>query len=133
MALTQAQIESVLADLAAGSSLDKACRRADISHATRFMEAVEKDAALAGDYARARSQGWAAMADQLQVIADDKESDPDANSRRLRVDTRKWLLSKMLPRQYGDKLELTHTDAATGAGMSTAELLAIASQGKGKP
>lgn len=25
---------------------------------------------------------------------------------RLRVDTRKWMLSKMLPKIYGDKLEL---------------------------
>jgi hypothetical protein len=28
----------------------------------------------------------------------------------LRVDTRKWLLSKMAPKKYGDKLELTGDD-----------------------
>jgi hypothetical protein len=27
--------------------------------------------------------------------------------RRLRVDSRKWLLSKLLPKKYGDKLDLT--------------------------
>jgi hypothetical protein len=26
---------------------------------------------------------------------------------RLRVDTRKWLLSKLAPKKYGDKLELS--------------------------
>lgn len=28
---------------------------------------------------------------------------------RLRVDTRKWLLSKVLPKVYGDKSTTTHT------------------------
>jgi len=27
---------------------------------------------------------------------------------RLRVDTRKWVLSKVLPKVYGDKLDLNH-------------------------
>ena len=27
--------------------------------------------------------------------------------RKLQIDTRKWMLSKMLPKIYGDKLELT--------------------------
>ena len=32
---------------------------------------------------------------------------------RLRVDTRKWVLSKMLPKLYGDKLQ--HTGEGGGA------------------
>jgi hypothetical protein len=32
------------------------------------------------------------------------------NRSRLRVDTRKWLLSKLLPKQYGDKVQ--HANAA---------------------
>ena len=32
------------------------------------------------------------------------------NRSRLRVDTRKWLMSKMLPRKYGDKMALTGGD-----------------------
>lgn len=30
----------------------------------------------------------------------------DANSRRVRVDARKWYLSKLAPKRYGDRLEL---------------------------
>ncbi len=37
-------------------------------------------------------------------IADDLSE--DSNSRRVRIDTRKWLLSKMAPKRYGDRLEL---------------------------
>lgn len=36
-------------------------------------------------------------------IADDKEGDPQRD--RLRIDTRKWLASKLKPKKYGDKIE----------------------------
>jgi hypothetical protein len=41
-------------------------------------------------------------ADEIIEIADDETIEP--NSRRLRVDTRKWLMSKLAPHRYGDKL-----------------------------
>ena len=34
---------------------------------------------------------------------------------RLRVDARKWLLSKLAPKKYGDKLTQEHTGANGGA------------------
>lgn len=34
---------------------------------------------------------------------------------RLRVDARKWLLSKMAPKKYGDKVTQEHTGANGGA------------------
>jgi len=51
------------------------------------------------------------MADQLVEIADD--TGIDANDKRIRVDTRKWLLSKALPKIYGDKLDLNARLAMT--------------------
>jgi len=57
-------------------------------------------------YARARLAGFDSMADQTLEIAD-AATNEDAQARRLQVDTRKWLLSKMVPRKYGDKLELS--------------------------
>jgi len=41
------------------------------------------------------------MADEVMEIADDKSGDPARD--RLRLDTRKWLLSKALPKIYGDR------------------------------
>lgn len=43
------------------------------------------------------------------IDEDGKEhTDHDVIARsRLRVDTRKWMISKMLPKKYGDKLELS--------------------------
>jgi len=37
----------------------------------------------------------------------------DANDKRIRVDARKWLLSKALPKIYGDRLDLNATIAQT--------------------
>jgi hypothetical protein len=46
------------------------------------------------------------LADEILEIADDIAGDPARD--RLRLDTRKWLMSKIAPKVYGDKLDLTH-------------------------
>jgi hypothetical protein len=72
-------------------------------------------------YARAREVGYLLLADEIIEIADDTSHDTktvgegdherevaDAewiSRSRLRVDSRKWLLSKMLPKVYGDKVD----------------------------
>jgi hypothetical protein len=37
---------------------------------------------------------------------------------RVRIDTRKWMLSKMLPKSYGDKTEVAVVGANGGPGQS---------------
>lgn len=54
------------------------------------------------------------MAEEIVEISDVGNKNPDNGEdsknaiarARLRVDTRKWLMSKMAPKKYGDKLEL---------------------------
>jgi len=53
-------------------------------------------------YARARDKGLDNMADECLVIADSATAE-DAQARRLSVDTRKWYLSKLAPKRYGDQ------------------------------
>ena len=55
-------------------------------------------------YARAREIQIERMALDALRIADDPNEDPQ--SRRVRVDTRKWILSKWAPKKYGEKLEV---------------------------
>ena len=61
-------------------------------------------------YARARAAQLAKWADDLIEIADDPSGDPHRD--RLRIDTRKWLLAKMLPRLYGDRVTVAGDEAA---------------------
>ena len=50
------------------------------------------------------------MADDIDGIADETEEGGESvQHRKLRIDTKKWLLSKMLPKSYGDKQEIEHT------------------------
>jgi Bacteriophage Sf6, terminase small subunit-like len=79
--------------------------------------------AFKAQYARAREVGYHKLADELLDIADDATNDfverqnregdtvkvfdaEHVQRSRLRVEARKWLLSKALPKVYGDKLEL---------------------------
>lgn len=68
-------------------------------------------------YAHARNVQAELMFDELLEIADhadqvvksgaEKKSGAYSQNQRLRVDTRKWYLSKVLPKKFGDKLDLT--------------------------
>ena len=68
-----------------------------------------------GRYVRAREKGLHRLADEALAIADKPclfNGVPDnalVQAARLQIDTRKWYLSKLLPRQFGDKVtqELT--------------------------
>ena len=62
-------------------------------------------------YARARDRRVEKMAEEILSISDDPNEDPQ--SRRVRVDARKWLMSKWAPKRYGDKLEVEQTGEQT--------------------
>lgn len=62
---------------------------------------------FASQYARATLIRMHVLADEIMEIADNAKFEEVMVS-RLRVDTRKWLMSKIAPKVYGDKLDLTH-------------------------
>ena len=41
------------------------------------------------------------------IVGDDKSDGARVQANRLRVDTRKWYLSKVLPKKFGDKMDVT--------------------------
>lgn len=111
--------------LADGMTLLEVCRMPDVGvmDSTVRRWAQDVDSPFSAQYAKAREIGYLKMADELLAIADDGCNDTyetedgrevtnaDVIARsRLRVDTRKWLLSKALPKIYGDKLELGGKD-----------------------
>lgn len=86
---------------------------------------VEDYEGFSTQYARARDIGLDAMADEVLELADDgtndwverrlKSGDTDtvlngeavARS-RLRFDARRWYLSKLAPKRYGDRVNVDH-------------------------
>jgi hypothetical protein len=107
-------IQNVLDGMAIGGlSCFKACQAAGVPNST-FMRWVDADAKLAERYAHAREDLIERMANEVLELADsdvpetgDGKRDWQAiQQRKLQVDSRKWLLSKLAPKKYGDRLEL---------------------------
>ena len=87
-----------------------------------FRHWIEDDADLAAKYTRAKESGLEKMAEDILEISDetsrDHYTDSDGNEKlnseaiqrsKLRVDSRRWLLSKLMPKKYGDKITQEHT------------------------
>ncbi len=106
--------DAVIDGMQGGLSCFKACQSAGVNHST-FMRWVNDDAALANRYARAREELIELMAQDLLEIADAPVGSTDSGStdggavqkQKLQIDTRKWLLSKLAPKKYGEKLEVS--------------------------
>jgi len=92
--------------------------------AKTIYEWRSKHAKFSEQYARAKTLQAFVLADQIIEISDNSKGDyqiidgkvkvnsDNINRARLRIDSRKWLLSKLLPRVYGDKVgeDKTTTD-----------------------
>ncbi len=88
--------------LSQGETVLGLARTLGISH-TAFYDWVDRGGeARAAALARARARGGQSLAEQTLEIADNA-SPQEAQVAKLRVDTRRWLASKMAPDEYGDK------------------------------
>ena len=107
--MTSETQQAVLVAMHSGLSLRKACLAVGCA-VTTFLDVVARDTALAEQYACARADLIERMADELLEIADHPPSDAvEGAAARLRVDTRKWLLSKIAAKKYGDRVEVEAT------------------------
>ena len=112
--------DAICRRLATGESLRRICRD-DGMPAESTVRAWARDNVdgFYAQYARARDIGLDCMADEILDIADDGQNDTyvDDEGREkvdfenvkrsiLRVDTRKWYLSKLAAKRYGDKQQL---------------------------
>jgi len=112
----------ILERIAAGESMRSICDDDSLpARSTVALWIVNDEGGFSDRYARARQAQATLLADELMDIADDGTNDyvqsqngetynGEAVARsRLRVDTRKWYLARMLPKVYGDKVahELT--------------------------
>lgn len=109
---TQDLADRICAELADGRSMRSVCREDWCpSMQTVFRWLREKDS-FREQYTRAKEEAADAMIEEMSEIADEMPAytpegkiDPsDVNNRRLRIDTRKWLASKLKPKKYGERV-----------------------------
>lgn len=100
-------------EIAVGRSLNRICREHDdIPSQQTVYTWLRSHESFLEKYRRAREDQQEARADEIIEISDDVAGSTDAavvNAARLRVDTRKWLMAKLLPKKYGDKVEVNAT------------------------
>jgi hypothetical protein len=141
--------ELILGELMSGRTLTDICRDPEMPHVRSVQNWLAKDRdGFAARCRRAREIGCEIMADEMVDIADDRSNDwivrhnkdgtteaildPErVNRARERIKTRRWRLSKILPRVYGDRLDLS---ARSDTGDGWAELLkAVDGKTRGLP
>lgn len=94
-----AKVEQVLELLAENGNLSKSCREAGMTKQS-FLRWCDEAPENADRYVRARESGLDTEADRAIEEATTAE---DAALGRLALDARKWYLSKLLPKKYGDR------------------------------
>lgn len=105
---TKALARKICERLAAGESLRAICQDEGMpSEAAVRAWALDDVDGFSAQYEASRNLGLDCMADEVLDIADN--DDGDAQSRRLKFDARRWYLSKLAPKRYGDKVAHQHT------------------------
>lgn len=117
MAFDQDTADRICERLVNGESLRKICLSDDMPHAATVCRWLGDNEAFREQYAHARDAQADTLADEILDIADDGSNDfmgedekynGDAVQRsKLRVDARKWLASKLKPKKYGEKIDVT--------------------------
>jgi hypothetical protein len=122
---SNAKADAILARLAAGESLLSICKDDGMpAESTVRLWVIDDRHGFAAKYIRARDMGLDHVADSIIEISDEVgvktverdgeevgvEFDATAVARnRLRVDARKWYLSKIAPKRYGEKQQVEHS------------------------
>lgn len=114
-------LNSIFESISNGDSLRTSLCINKISSQT-FFKWIDSDIEKSKQYARACEMRAESMADEIIEIADENNADVyvddngvariDGNAvqrSRLKVEARKWLISKMNPKKYGDKIDIDHT------------------------
>lgn len=106
--MTEEQWEGLLNHLSEGGSVVKFARGMGDEEGIRAKlgRRLRSDDEFATKYARAKMQGIEFRLEQVRTRIE--ESDPaEVGKTRLIWDHERWEASKLLPRKYGDKLDLT--------------------------
>lgn len=118
---------SVLEGISSVKSLPTVCKEKGIS-AHRIYQKIKEDESFGQQYARACDERTFKLAESiLDDIEEAKQHVIDPATARVSIDAKKWLLSKLEPKKYGDKsaVELTGAEGGPVAMSHTVDMDAI--------
>lgn len=117
---TEALAATICEQIALGFSMRTICKDDKLPAMSTIFRWLKDNESFQEQYTRACEERTEAMAEDILDIADDGTNDfmeADDGKRqyngdsiqrsKLRVETRKWLMAKMKPKKYGDKVDVT--------------------------
>lgn len=124
----QSVVRGICLRLMTGQSLNEICRLDQYPHKQTVLNWLHKYPDFFDQYRRAREIQQEHHLDEMLEIADDSTNDymirqsqngdeyEQFNSEhvqrsKLRIDTRKWIMERMAPKQYGSKNAIDHTSS----------------------
>ena len=103
--------------LAQGISLRTVCKSEELPDIATVFRWLREREEFRNQYARAKEESAEAMNETLQDLGDDairlsqevdsKASNAVVQAVKLKADNMKWAMSKMKPKKYGDKIDVT--------------------------
>lgn len=129
--ITPELITEICVRISEGESLRAVCRDKAMPSRSTVARALQEIPEYRAQYAQARELLYQHWAEELLEISDDGTTDyvtkvgrngheyeavdqEHIQRSRLRVDTRKWLLSKLMPKQFGDRVQHDHEHEHSG-------------------
>ena len=119
---SNALADKICERLASGESLVRVCKDPDMPGLSTVFRWLADNESFRDNYARAREVQADVLADEILDIADDgindSYTDDEGGERtnydviarsKLRVDARKWIASKLLPKKYGERQQVDAT------------------------
>lgn len=120
---SQELADRICQEIAQGKSMRTVAKSDDMPDLSTIFRWLRTHPEFCQQYTRATEERSEAMAEEILDIADDGSNDfmtiekgnkeytvenkEVTNRSRLRVDTRKWLMAKMKPKKYGEKIDMT--------------------------
>lgn len=111
----------ILLEIELGHAIRNILKEDGMPDSTTFYKWIDLDSEKSKRYARACELRADSIFEDILDIADDSSGDVKINKdgeeyldnefvqrSRLRVEARKWIVSKLNPKKYGDKQETTH-------------------------
>lgn len=129
--ITEAIIERICEEISTMPiSLKTICKPKDMPAVSTVWRWIAENNDFKDRYARAKEAQANLLAEEILAIADDSRQDEEVrfdqdgneytvenkeyvNRSRLRIDARKWLAAKLLPKRFGDKVEIESNNTNT--------------------
>jgi transposase-like protein len=105
---TQELRTEILSQIAEGKSIRTICRQEGMPSMQSIFYWLAENEDFSEQYVRAKKEQAHALSEDILELAEEvRQGKIDPNAGRVAGDLKKWSASKLLPRIYGDKLDLT--------------------------